>query len=135
VLAVDGEPGSSLLDTAPAGTPTAPGVLVIRMAAPLLFANGAMFSDAVKRAVSTTPGLHHVVLDLEAVTDVDVTGAEVLDGLSRWLATQSVTLAYSRPRRQIVDRMRALDLVTDETFYPTNRDAIADLTVPTTTTT
>ncbi|MFF1571137.1 SulP family inorganic anion transporter [Leifsonia sp. NPDC058292] len=130
VLAADGEPGSSLLDPAPAGTATAPGVLVIRMAAPLFFANGSVFSDAVKRAVSTTPGVHHVVLDLEAVTDIDVTGAEAFDSLKTWLSDRSVSLAYTRPRRQIIDRMRALDLVTDETIYPTNRAALAALARP-----
>jgi len=130
VLAADGQAGSSLLDPSPAGTPTAPGVLVIRMAAPLFFANGSVFADAVKNAVLTTPKVRHVVLDLEAVTDVDVTGAEALDNLRTWLEAHSVELAYSRPRRQIVDRMRALDLVSSETFYSSNRAALAALSVP-----
>lgn len=133
VLAADGEPGSSLLDPAPAGTATAPGVLIIRLAAPLFFANGAVFADAVKTAVTTTPDVRHIVLDLEAVTDVDVTGAEAFDSLKQWLKSQSVTLAYSRPRQQIIDRMRTLDLITAETIYPTNRAAIAALTSPPTT--
>jgi len=128
VLAADGEPGSSLLDPAPVGTPTAPGVLVIRMAAPLFFANGTVLTDAVKHAVETTPGVSHVVLDLEAVTDIDVTGAEALDSLRSWLDSRPVSLAYSRPRREIVARMRALDLVSDETIYPTNRAALSALT-------
>lgn len=128
VLAADGEPGSSLLDPAPVGTPTAPGVLVIRMAAPLFFANGTVLTDAVKRAVAATPGVSHVVLDLEAVTDIDVTGAEALDSLRSWLDSRPVSLAYSRPRREIVARMRALDLVSDETIYPTNRAALSALT-------
>ncbi|ACZ21961.1 sulfate permease-like transporter, MFS superfamily [Sanguibacter keddieii DSM 10542] len=127
VLAADGEAGSSLLDPAPVGTATAPGVVVVRMAAPLFFANGVVFSDAVRRAVTDTPDVRHVVVDLEAVTDVDLTGAEAFASVRSWLATQSVTLSYSRPRREIVARMRALDLVDDETIYPTNRAALAAL--------
>ena len=127
VLLADGEPGSSLLDSAPSGTATAPGVVVVRMAAPLFFANGSVFSDAVKRAVAATSDVRHVVLDLEAVTDVDVTGAEALDSLRTWLDAQSVTLAYSRPQRKIIDRMHALGLISNETIYPTNRAAIAAL--------
>ncbi|WP_382310323.1 SulP family inorganic anion transporter [Herbiconiux sp. UC225_62] len=127
VLAADDEPGSSLLDPAPTGTATAPGVIVIRLAAPLFFANGSVFSDAVKRAVSTTPDVQHVVLDLEAVTDIDVTGAEAFESLIHWLATERVQIAYSRPRQQIVDRMRALGLLTDEPVYRTNREALAAL--------
>ncbi|PRY69109.1 high affinity sulfate transporter 1 [Glaciihabitans tibetensis] len=128
VLAADDNPSSSLLDSAPSGTATAPGVLVIRMAAPLFFANGSVFSDAVKRAVSATPDVKYVVVDLEAVTDIDVTGAEAFAALKAWLAERAVSLAYSRPRQQIVERMRALELVTTETVYPTNRAATAALT-------
>ncbi|MFB2597452.1 SulP family inorganic anion transporter [Herbiconiux sp. P17] len=128
VLAADGEPGASLLNPAPTGTPTTPGVVVIRMAAPLFFANAVVFSDAVKRAVTDTPEVRHVVLDLEAVTDVDVTGAEAFEALKSWLAERSVSLAYSRPRQQIVDRMRGLALLADEPIYPTNRSAIDAVT-------
>ncbi|WP_342024991.1 SulP family inorganic anion transporter [Arthrobacter citreus] len=63
ILAVDDGPGSSLLDPAPVGSPTAPGVLVIRMAAPLFFANGSVLTEAVQRAVSSIPEVHHVVID------------------------------------------------------------------------
>nr|WP_305847253.1 sodium-independent anion transporter [Herbiconiux sp. VKM Ac-2851] len=128
VLEADGEPGSSLLDSAPQGSPTAPGVLVIRMAAPLFFANGTVFTDAVTTALGATPGIEHVVIDLEAVTDIDVTAAEAFEALKGTLAERSVTLAFSRPRRQIVDRMRVLGLLGNETVYPTNRAAIAALT-------
>lgn len=130
VLAADGEPGASLLGAAPAGTATAPGVVVIRMAAPLFFANGSVFADAVKRAVTETPHVHHVVIDLEAVTDVDVTGAEAFAALKNWLAAQHLALAYSRPRPQIVDRMHALGLIADEAIYPTNRAALSALAPP-----
>ena len=132
VLAADDRPGSSLLDPAPLGTPTAPGVLVIRMAAPLFFANGSVLSQSVKRAVSTIPGVHHVVLDLEAVTDIDVTGAEAFAALSDWLRRHKVNLAFSRPRRQIRDRMDSLGMARGATFYPTNREALAALSSPST---
>ncbi|WP_291038897.1 solute carrier family 23 protein [Herbiconiux sp.] len=130
VLAADDDPGSSLLDPAPPGAPTAPGVLVIRLAAPLFFANGSVFADAVKRAVTAAPGIRHVVLDLEAVSDVDVTGAETFEALKAWLRDQHVALSFSRPRASIVERMRALGLLDDETLYPTNRAALQALSSP-----
>jgi MFS superfamily sulfate permease-like transporter len=130
VLAADDDPGSSLLDPAPAGAPTAPGVLVIRLAAPLFFANGSVFADAVKRAVTAGPGIRHVVLDLEAVSDVDVTGAETFEALKAWLRDQQVALSFSRPRASIVERMRALGLIDGETLYPTNRAALQALSSP-----
>ncbi|TFC06907.1 SulP family inorganic anion transporter [Cryobacterium adonitolivorans] len=132
VLAADDNPRSSLLASAADGTTTAPGVLVIRLAAPLFFANGTVFSDAVTRAVTgartSGSGVRQIVLDLEAVTDVDVTGAEAFSVLKKWLHAQGVTLAFSRGRPPLLKRMRHLGLLDDETVYPTNRAAIAALT-------
>lgn len=125
VLADNDGPGQSLLDPASPGTTTAPGIVVIRLAAPLFFANGTVFSDAVKRAV--TDDVRNVVLDLEAVTDIDVTGAESFLALKTWLAARRVTLSFSRPREEILKRMRTLELLDNEQLYPTNRDAIAVL--------
>lgn len=126
VLADNDGPGQSLLDPASPGTTTAPGIVVIRLAAPLFFANGTVFSDAVKRAV--TDDVRNVVLDLEAVTDIDVTGAESFLALKTWLAARRVTLSFSRPRDAIIERMRVLELLGDEQLHATNRDAIAFLT-------
>jgi high affinity sulfate transporter 1 len=132
VLASDDNPDHSLLDPAPSGQETAPGVVVVRIAAPLFFANSTVFADAVKRAVqaSETPPVRHVVIDLESVTDVDVTAAETMDALKGWLRDHDVMLAFSRARLPLVKRMREIGIVDDETFYDTNRAALAELGAP-----
>ena len=129
VLETSGDPGESLLEDAPAGTTTAPGVIVVRLAAPLFFANGAVFSAAVKDAVRAAgpSAVQHVVIDMEAVTDVDVTGAEAFQALREWLDAQSNSLAFSRVRPNTLRRLRALGLLDRETVYATNRAAITDL--------
>ena len=129
VLESSGDPGESLLEDAPAGTVTAPGVIVIRLAAPLFFANGAVFSSAVKDAIrSAGQGtVHHLVVDMEAVTDVDVTGAESFASLKEWLRNQSVSLAFSRVRPNTLHRLTALGLLDEEQVFPTNRAAITHL--------
>ena len=130
VLESSGDPGESLLEDAPAGTVTAPGVIVIRMAAPLFFANGAVFTTAVKDAVTAAGDgqVEHVVVDMEAVTDIDVTGAESFAALKTWLAEQNITLGFSRVRPKTRQRLTRLELLTDEKLYVTNRAAIVDLT-------
>ncbi len=132
VLRSDGEPGDSLLDPAPDGTVTAPGVLVVRLAAPLFFANGAVFAQAVKDAVTAANEaghgpVRHVVIDMEAVTDVDVTGAESFDALVAWLTNAQIELGFSRVRPDARLRLRKLGLLGDRATYPTNRAAIAAL--------
>ena len=82
MLAEDDEPTDSLLAPAPPGAVTARGVVVVRLGAPLFFANASSFSDAAKVAVerAATP-VRHLVLDREAITDLDVPGAESLRGV------------------------------------------------------
>ncbi len=130
VLASNDTPSGSLLVAAPVGTSTAPGVVVVRMAAPLFFANGNVFSTAVKNAVTAVDGsqpVRHLVIDMEAVTDVDVTAAEAFEGLRDWLDSHQVELSFSRVRAEARDRLSRLDIVQDERIFGTNRDALAAL--------
>ena len=132
VLASTGEPTDSLLGDAPQGSVTAPGVIVVRLAAPLFFANGSVFTDAVKRAVSAAPeaSVRHLVIDMEAVTDVDVTGAESFEVLERWLESRGIALAFSRVRPDARARLVELGLLGDHPVYDTNRSAIGALAEP-----
>lgn len=132
VLESGGEPTDSLLDAAPRGAVTAPGVIVVRLAAPLFFANGGVFADAVKRAVDAADAtgngpVRHVVIDLEAVTDVDVTGAESFQALLEWLERREIGVALSRVRPGIRERLVALGVPGPPDVYETNRAAIAAL--------
>ncbi|TPW96075.1 STAS domain-containing protein, partial [Schumannella luteola] len=130
VLADDGEPTDSLLDDAASGAVTAPGVIVVRMAAPLFFANGGTFADAVKEAIGAAGGpdaVQHLVIDMEAVTDVDVTGAESFEGLRDWLDDAGVGLAFSRLRARARPRLERFGILGDETVFPTNRAAVTAL--------
>ncbi|MCT9819224.1 SulP family inorganic anion transporter [Microbacterium sp. W1N] len=129
VLAASGDPAESLLTEAPEGTTTAPGVIVIRLAAPLFFANGDVFSQAAKDAVTHAgPGaVRHLVIDMEAVTDVDVTGAEAFEALQSWLDEQHVSLGFSRVRPDTAVRLRRLGLLDAQPVYATNRAALTAL--------
>ncbi|HEY5846934.1 MAG TPA: sodium-independent anion transporter [Microlunatus sp.] len=86
---------------------------MLRFAAPVLFANSTGPGDSVRRAVGTagTDHVAHLVLDLEAVTDVEVTGAENLESLREWLRGQQITLGYSRGRPEILDRLDHFELL------------------------
>ncbi|WP_239065931.1 sodium-independent anion transporter [Microbacterium hibisci] len=98
------------------------------MAAPLFFANGTVFASAVKRAVTGAQGpVRHVVVDMEAVTDVDVTGAEAFEALEKWLDDQGIGLAFSRVRKPTRRRLEELGLLSGQTLFPTNRAAVGAL--------
>ena len=130
VLAADDSPQDSLLEDAAIGNVTAPGIIVVRLGAPLFFANGSVFADAVKRAITAVPegSVQHLVVDMEAVTDVDVTGAAALTALTRWLADRDIALSFSRMRPPTTDHLRHLGALEEERVFETNRAAIAALT-------
>ncbi|MDF2576319.1 MAG: sulfate permease, partial [Agromyces sp.] len=128
VLEADDDTKQSLLEDAPTGATTAPGLVVVRMAAPLFFANGAVFAAAVKRAVTgADERVRHVVIDMEAVTDIDVTGAEAFESVEHWLHENGVTLSFSRVRPPTRARLEELGLLSGQSFFATNRAAVAAL--------
>lgn len=131
VLAENDDPQSSLLDEAAPGTMTAPGVIVIRIAAPLFFANAPVFSDAVKHAVTSVGDgtVRAVVLDMEAVSDADVTAAESFTGLTAWLSDRNIELAFSRLHPPLRERLDRLGLVAHHRVFETNRAATAELSL------
>ena len=97
------------------------------MAAPLFFANGAVFGDAVRaERVRASEGVRHVVIDMEAVTDVDVTGAEAFERAAhvagRKLGSRS---SFSRVRdRRPPNGSSSSACSTDEQVFDTNREAV-----------
>lgn len=129
VLTAENEPSASLLDGAPRGGLTAPGVIVVRMAAPLFFANADVFATAVRSAVDAAGAaeVKHVVIDMEAVTDVDVTAAESFESLAEWLENKHISLSFSRLRPAARPRFVRLGILGDHAIYDTNRAAVAAL--------
>ncbi|GAB08643.1 sulfate transporter [Gordonia araii NBRC 100433] len=121
---------------------TAPGVLLIRIAAPLFFANANVVVQAIKDAVTGAGSadeqagpeggaddrVRHVVLDAEAVTDIDVTAAEAFEGLREWLTERDITLSYSRVRERQLEHAKHFGLIEpDDRVFASNREALAVL--------
>lgn len=111
---------------------TAPGVIVIRMAAPIFFANSNEFSQAVKGAVTAAnqngDHVHSVVIDMEAVTDVDVTAAESMETLREWLDQNDLRLAFSRVRDNAKPRLSRMGILRgSDAVYDTNRAAVSSV--------
>jgi SulP family sulfate permease len=122
-------PDGSLLPLEHGRYITAPGVVVVRFAAPLFFANAAVFDAAVRRAVEGGKplGLRHLVLDCEAITDIDVTGAKSFREIVGWLESQQVELHLSRVRPDLVVELGRFGLLGSLRTHGTNRQAIAAL--------
>ncbi|MCW0214143.1 MAG: SulP family inorganic anion transporter [Pseudonocardia sp.] len=111
------------------GTAQIPGLLVHRYDAPLFFANAEDFRRSVRDAVAdAAPPVRWVVLDLEAVTELDITAADTLCGLVHDLDSDGIVVAVARAKRELVADLAAggvLDAVAPERLFPTLPTAVA----------
>jgi high affinity sulfate transporter 1 len=108
---------------------TVPGLIVYRFDAPLFFANAERFQSRILDLVRTaaTP-VEWVLLDAEAITDLDSTAAEALEHLHAELAQRGIVLAIARAKRAFRDRLTVADLTTRITpryFFPSIRSGVA----------
>jgi MFS superfamily sulfate permease-like transporter len=96
-----------------------PGVVVYRWEAPLFFANCSSFRTQVRRAVSSRD-VAWVVLQCEAITDIDVTAAQMLEQLDIELNARGVHLAFVglRTRLQVLlRRYESFDQIDQQHLY------------------
>jgi high affinity sulfate transporter 1 len=105
---------------------SAPGVVVVRFAAPLFFANAATFSQAIETVMQDAASrkLAHVVIDCEAITDIDVTGARAFREVSASVRNRGLKLSLARVRSHLRAQLTELDLLDDTATFTTNREAI-----------
>jgi high affinity sulfate transporter 1 len=105
------------------------GVAVYRWEAPLFFANAGAFRQQIRKLVRDRQP-DWIVLQCEAVTDVDVTAAEVLGQLDRELNAAGIHLAFAELRGRLQDlilRYGLLETLDRDHFYPTLEAALKEI--------
>jgi len=125
---VEGVPGWHSIETYP-DAPQLPGILVYRWEAPLFFANAGIFRQQVRRLVRKQHPAW-VILQCEAITDIDVTAAEMLEQLDNELNSIGVHLAFAELRDRLQDLVRRyglLETLDRERFYPTLKAAVREV--------
>jgi high affinity sulfate transporter 1 len=114
---LDDHPGASEMDD----------VVVYRWEAPLFFANAGAFRNQIRHLVHVRRPAW-VVLQCEAITDIDVTAAEMLEQLDLELNADGVHLAFAEMRTRLQDltyRYGLFDTLDRDHFYPTLDAALA----------
>ncbi len=96
------------------------GVVVVRLDAPLFWANASAFADRLLAEVDEWPGTRALVLDLEATTQLDTTSADVLTQLAVELDDREVNLYLARVLHSVesvLQRSGFGDLVGQDRFW------------------
>jgi high affinity sulfate transporter 1 len=124
---VPGEPGLHSIDRHP-GAVTVPGLVLFRFNGPLVFFNAPHFKRQALSAVEAAgPGLEWFVLDMIPLTQVDVTGMDVLRDLDAELERRGVLLVPAGRRRETAQWLAARGLLRpsiEERHHPTLRAAV-----------
>jgi MFS superfamily sulfate permease-like transporter len=103
-----------------------PGIVVYRWEAPLFFANAGSFRQQIRRLVRDRHP-SWVVLQCQAITDVDVTAAEMLERLDIELNGLGVHMAFVEMRTRLHDliwRYGLFETLDRDRFYASIDDAI-----------
>ena len=113
------------------GATEVPGVLIYRWEAPLFFANAGAFRQQIRRLVKEREP-SWVVIQCEAITDIDVTAAAMLEQLDEELNAAGRHMAFVELRSRLHDLMRGhglFETLDRDHFYAsidTALDAIAN---------
>ena len=100
-----------------------PGVLIYGFEAELIFANADIFQDdLLARIRALDPQPHTVILDFEAISQLDVTGAQILRSVYDTLETRGIRLIVARAKSTVRDTLRRngiTDLLGEDNLVPT----------------
>jgi MFS superfamily sulfate permease-like transporter len=127
-LLVPADGGGARSEPLESGAQYAPGLLVYRFGAGLFYANATRFTEEIMTAVETaTPPLRWLVLDAEAMGDIDYSGADSIRQIQEELARTGVTLAIAEPSdtvRSLLDAYGLTERIGPDNIHRTLRLAV-----------
>lgn len=111
------------------GTQTVPGLIAYRFYAPLLFPNASHFLERVRKVIATSPTpVRWLLLDAQAITDIDVTAVEMLHTLNEELRRQGILLKIAHanpPLRALLQRTGLEAEIGPESFFNSVHECVS----------
>jgi MFS superfamily sulfate permease-like transporter len=111
------------------GVLTEPGLVIYRFGAALFYANASLFADEVRGLVGRAPSpVRWLVVDAEAITNVDYTAARMVRQLHQELVRRGVVLAFARVSPSLkadLDRHLLTDVISPAMFFDRLHEALA----------
>jgi sulfate permease, SulP family len=105
-----------------------PGLVVFRYDSPLFFANAEDFLRRARSAVRDHPEAHWFLVNVEAVSEVDITGLDALGELREFCAQQGIRLGLVRAKAELLKELRRhglMRVIGEDAVYQTMPTAIA----------
>jgi sulfate permease, SulP family len=124
---VQGEQGLWETKPAEAGNVTEPGLVIYRFGAALFYANAGLFAHEV-RILARASGVRWLVVDAEAITNVDYSAARTLRDLDKYLKQINVEFSFARTASSLradLTRHRVIEAIGEQRIFPRLHNAIA----------
>lgn len=112
------------------GMQTSDNFALFRFDGDLYFANAGYLEKRLLNAIADKPNLKAIVLDLEAVDQIDSTGEEMLAHMAEGLKLAGIILCISRPKHKLLsalERSGLYEVIGSQNFYGKRIRAIWDL--------
>jgi sulfate permease, SulP family len=111
------------------GATTKPGLVIYRFGAALFYANAGLFAEQIRGLVGPAPSrTRWLVVDAEAITNVDYTAARMVRQLQKELVQGGVVLALARVPVSLkadLDRHRLTEIIGPAQLFDRLHDALA----------
>lgn len=108
---------------------TIPGLVLYRYDAPLFFANAENFKNRALQAIaSETDPVQWFILNTEAIIEIDITAADILEELRQELAKKGIIFGLAKVKQELYAQLRKSGLVDrlgPDHIYLTIHEAIA----------
>jgi SulP family sulfate permease len=121
-------PGHGFHDVGETAGETVPGLLAYRFYAPLLFSNSGYFAERVHNLIAARPEpIRWLLLDAQAITDIDVTAVEMLHTLHQELKDKGIALKFAhanRPLRALLENTGLASEIGEESFFPSVHECV-----------
>ena len=110
------------------GMETSQTLALYRYDGDLYFANASYLEKKLLNAVASKPDLKVLILDIEAVSEIDATGEEMLKLISEHFDEAGIDLLISRPKFKVLDTLKRSGLykkIGEQHFYSKRTEAFA----------
>ena len=128
VLAVSQHDAWQLVPAVP-GVVTEPGLVIYSFGAALFYANVSQFAKEIRGLLGTAPSpVRWLIVDAEAITNVDYTAARIVRQLYKELVQRSIVLGFARVSpslRADLDRHLLTQVIGPAQFFDRLHDAVA----------
>jgi SulP family sulfate permease len=122
-------PGAAGQATAKSVTPTVPGLIAYRFYAPLLFSNVSHFIQRIRQIITGSPEpVRWLLLDAQAITDIDVTALDALHGLTDELRRKGIEIKFAHvnpPLRGLLEKTGFSRELDRQSFFPSVHECVA----------